>query len=253
MNRNVVVTGGSQGIGRAIAEAFLAAGDRVVVTSRREAPGRAFVEEAKSDRLFYLNCDCADEQGVKALYDFTKKSVGTCDVLVNNAAIFIGGPIHETSVEEFDKQMGVNVRGVFLVSKAFLPDMLEQKRGSIINIASDAGIRGGYGMAVYTMTKAAIVNMTRSMALDYGMKGIRVNAVCPSATRTEMFLEGNTQDVVDAFNAANPMGRIGEPKEIADAVVFFASDQAVYVNGQILSVDGGQSAWNGELKQTEGR
>lgn len=250
MNRNVVVTGGSQGIGRAIAEAFLAQGDRVVVTSRREESGRKFLEEAKSDKLFYLGCDCSTEKGVTALYNFTKKTLGVCDVLVNNAAIFIGGPIHDTSVADFDKQMGVNVRGVFLVSKAFLPDMLAKKSGNIINIASDAGIRGGYHMAVYTMTKAALVNMTRSMALDYGKEGVRVNAICPSATRTEMFESGNPQEVVDAYGAANPMGRIGKPEEIADVAVFFASEQAAYVNGQVLSVDGGLSAWNGELKQS---
>lgn len=250
MNRNIVVTGGSQGIGRAIAEAFLAQGDRVVVTSRREESGRKFLEEAKSDKLFYLGCDCSTEDGVTALYDFTKETLGVCDVLVNNAAIFIGGPIHETSVADFDKQMGVNVRGVFLVSKAFLPDMLAKKSGSVINIASDAGRRGGYNMAVYTMTKAALVNMTRSMALDYGKEGVRVNAICPSATRTEMFESGNPQEVVDAYGAANPMGRIGKPEEIADAAVFFASEQAAYVNGQVLSVDGGLSAWNGELKQS---
>lgn len=253
MSRNVVVTGGSQGIGRKIAEAFLAEGDRVVITSRREEPAQKFLSEASTDRLFYLNCDCATEEGAKALYEFTKKSVGVCDVLVNNAAIFIGGPIHKTSVADFDKQMGIDVRGVFLICKAFLPDMLEKKSGNIINIASLAALNGAYNMTVYAMAKAAIGSMTKSMAIDYGRDGIRVNGICPSATRTEMFVSGNTQEVFDLFDANNPMGRIGKPEEIADAAVFLASDKASYITGQLLSVDGGLSSWNGEPKQSDGR
>lgn len=253
MNRNVVVTGGSQGMGRSIAEAFLKEGDRVIVTSRREKPGCRFLEEAKTDALFYFNCDCATEEGTQALQHFADQTLGGCDVLVNNAAIFLGGPLHKTSVADFDQQMGVNVRGVFLMSRLFLPGMLEKRNGVIINIASNAGLNGAYNMTVYTMTKAAIVNMTKSMALDYGRMGVRVNGICPSATRTEMFVSGNSQEIFDAFDAINPMGRIGEPREIADAAIFLASDKAAYITGQMLAVDGGLSAWNGEIKQSDGR
>lgn len=253
MNKNIVVTGGSQGIGRAIAEAFLAEGDRVVITSRRPEPAQKFLSEANSDKLFYLNCDCSEQADVAALYDYTKKTIGGCDVLVNNAAIFIGGTVHKTTIADFDKQMSINVRGVFLVTKAFLPDMLEQKNGNIINIASSAARNGAYNMTVYAMAKAAITSMTKSMAIDYGRDGVRVNAICPSATRTEMFVSGNSQEVFDMFDASNPMGRIGNPEEVADAAIFLASEKSSYITGQLLSVDGGLTSWNGEPKQSDGR
>lgn len=247
--RNVVVTGGSQGIGKATVKAFLAEGDRVLFTSRHAEPAERLMEELKSDRLFYLNGDSATEDGSKALAEYAKKTLGSCDVLVNNAAIFIGGAVHNTSIEDFDKVFNVDVRGVFLLCKAFLPEMMERGAGNIVNIASLAGLGGAYNMTAYSMAKAAVVSLTKNMAMDYGHLGIRVNGICPSATLTEMFFTGNPPEVVETFKANNPMGRLGKPEEIADAVVYLASDKASYVNGQLLSVDGGLASWNREAKQ----
>lgn len=247
--RNIVVTGGSQGIGKAITKAFLAEGDQVLFTSRHAEPAEKFMEEMQSDRLYYLNGDSSTDEGARALAEYAAKTMGGCDVLVNNAAVFIGGNVLSMSMADFDKLFSIDVRGVFLLCKNFLPGMIEKKSGNIINIASCAGLGGAYNMTAYSMAKAAIVSLTQNLALDYGRLGIRANGICPSATTTEMFYTGNPQEVVDLFVNNNPMGRLGKPEEIADAAVYLASDKASYVNGQLLSVDGGLSSWNGEAKQ----
>jgi len=253
MNRNVVVTGGSKGIGKAIVEAFLNEGDTVVFTARNEAEANKVLqektEESAAGRLFFFKSDVSVEADVKALAEFTQQKVGGCDVLVNNAAIFRGGNVHLNSTEDFDVQFAVNVRGVFLTSKYFIPQMLEKRAGCIINIASLAGLNGGYNMTIYSSTKAAVVGMTRSMAMDYTRYGVRVNGICPSATRTEMFLNGNDAATIKLFEDNNPARRLGQPGEIAAAAVFLASEKAGYISGQLLSVDGGLSAWNGEASQ----
>lgn len=253
MSRSVVVTGGSKGIGRAIVDAFLSEGDKVVFTARNEAEGEKVLQDKKEEstagRLFFFKSDVSVEAEVKTLADFTQKQTGSCDVLVNNAAVFRGGSVHLNSAEDFDVQFAVNVRGVFLTSKYFVPQMLEKKSGCIINIASLAGLNGGYNMAIYSSTKAAVVGMTRSMAMDYTRYGVRVNGICPSATLTEMFLNGNDAATIKMYEDNNPARRLGQPREIADAAVFLASDKAGYISGQMLSVDGGLAAWNGEACQ----
>ena len=253
MNRNVVVTGGNRGIGRAMVDAFLNEGDKVVFTARGEAAAERVLDEKKTacgaGRLFFLKGDVSVEEDVRKLADYTQKQIGACDVLINNAAIFRPGAVHQNSAEDFDAMFAVNVRGVFLMCKYFIPGMLEKGKGSVINIASLAGLGGTYNMAIYAATKAAVVGMTRSMAMDYTRCGVRVNGICPSATMTEMFKSGNDETIFELFENNNPARRIGQPGEIADAAVFLASDQAGYISGQMLSVDGGLSAWNGEACQ----
>ncbi len=252
MNRSVVITGGSKGIGRAMVDAFLNEGDRVVFTARSGADAKKVLDEnekSATGRLFFVKGDVSSEKDVKDLVDITEKKIGACDVLINNAAMFRPGCIHENSMDDFDALFAVNVRGVFLMCKYFIPRMMEKEKGNIINIASLAGLGGGYNMTLYSATKAAVIGMTRSMAMDYTRLGIRVNGICPSATMTEMFLNGNDETVIDLFKNNNPAGRLGLPKEIADAAVFLASDQSSYMSGQMLSVDGGLSAWNGEALQ----
>lgn len=250
MNRNVVITGGSKGIGRAMVDAFLNEGDRVVFIARNETDAKKVLEEkSSSDQLFFVKGDVSVEKDVENIVGFTQNKIGTCDVLINNAAIFRPGCVHENSADDFDKLFAVNVRSVFLMCKYYLPQMMEKKKGIIINIASLAGLGGGYNMTLYSATKAAVIGMTRSMAMDYTRLGIRVNGICPSATMTEMFLSDNGQSVIDLYTNNNPARRLGLPKDIADAAVFLASDQSSYMSGQMLSVDGGLSAWNGEALQ----
>jgi meso-butanediol dehydrogenase / (S,S)-butanediol dehydrogenase / diacetyl reductase len=253
MDKRIVITGGNSGIGRQAVEKFLEQGDKVVFTSRTTDLAEKMLHELKvyteNGKLYFLQCDSGKLEDVLALVAFANDKIGGCDVLVNNAAIFIGGEVHEVPEDDFDAQMNVNVKGVFMTSKYFLPGMLERKSGKIINISSLAGKRGGYNMPVYCATKAAVNNLTRCMALDYMSKGITVNAVCPSATKTKMFMTGTSQRVFDAYSNGNPSKRIGEPSEVADLILFLASGKADYINGECISVDGGLHAWNGEWRQ----
>lgn len=253
MEKRIVITGGNSGIGRQAAEKFLEQGDKVVFTSRTTELAQEMLNDLKAytenGRLYFFQSDVGKLGDVLALVAFTNEKIGGCDVLINSAAIFIGGEVHEVSEDDFDAQMNVNVKGVFMTSKYFLPGMLERKNGKIINISSLAGKRGGYNMPVYCTTKAAVNNLTRCMALDYAGKGITVNAVCPSATKTKMFMTGTSQRVFDAYSNGNPSKRIGEPSEVADLILFLASDKADYISGECVSVDGGLHAWNGEWRQ----
>lgn len=251
--RRIVVTGGNAGMGRKIVEKLLSQGDHVVFTARScekaQAVLRDNAEFAQNGALWFYQCDSSKSEQVQALAQFVERTMGGCDVLINCAAIFIGGMVHEVTEEDFDRIMDIDVKGVFLTCRAFLPQMLAQKNGCILNISSLAGIRGNYNAAAYCAAKAAVNNLTRCMALDYGKQGVRANTICPSATRTEMFLGGSTQEVIDAFNTQNPSGRIGEPDEIAELAAFLVSDAAKYINGQCISMDGGLSCWCGEPRQ----
>ena len=253
MKRNVVITGGSKGIGKAMVSAFLKEGDTVIFTARGEKEAKNVLnekaKEVEEGKLFFVKCDVSKEEEVKKLAEYVAEKEGGCQVLINNAAIFHCGLVHEVGVESFDQQFAINVRGIFLMCKYFIPQMLENKTGNIVNIASIAGLNGGYNMAIYGASKAAVINMTRSMAMDYTRYGIRINGICPSATLTEMFLGGNTEEVIEMYKNNNPSRRLGLPEEIADAAVFLASEKASYISGQLLSVDGGLAAWNGEACQ----
>lgn len=255
MNKRIVVTGGNSGIGRQTVQKFLEQGDKIVFTSRTNSLADKMLAElnayVESKALYFFQCDSSKSDDVTALVAFTKDKIGGCDVLVNCAGIFIGGEVHEFSEEDFDLQMNVNVKGIFLTSKYFLPEMLDRNKGNIINVSSICGKRGGYNCAVYSTSKAAVNNLTRSMALDYMSKGIRVNAVCPSATNTKMFMTGTTQEVLDSFTNNNPSKRIGSPVEVADLILFLASEKASYINGDCISIDGGLSAWTGEGMQNK--
>lgn len=251
--KRIVVTGGNSGMGREAVQKFLEQGDKVVFTSRSSQLAEQMLRElhpyVEENALYFFQCDSSKSDEVKALVSFTHDKIGGCDVLVNSAGIFIGGEVHAASEEDFDLQMNVNVKGIFLTCKYFIPGMLEQKNGCIINVSSVCGIRGGYNCAGYSASKAAVNNLTRSMALDYMKNGIRVNAVCPSATETKMFMTGTTQEVLDIFTGGNPAGRIGTPGEVADLIQFLASDKASYINGSCITIDGGLTAWTGEGRQ----
>ena len=251
--RRILITGGNSGMGRSAAELFLQHGDMVTVTSRSvEKAERMLIELAAytdAGMLHFCRCDSSKADDVERMRAFVETRMGGCDVLVNSAAVFIGGELHTVSEADYDLLMDIDVKGVFLTSRAVLPGMLAQGGGALIAVSSLAGVRGNYNCPIYCAAKAAVNNMTRCMALDYGTRGIRANAVCPSATQTDMFLCGSTREVVDAFHRQNPMGRISTPEEIARLVFFLASDDASFINGQCISIDGGLSAWAGEPRQ----
>ena len=240
-----LVTGAGSGIGRAIAQRFAAAGARVHVADFAEDGGRETVSLITADEgsAEFVPLDVADEAAVNAL----AAKIGAVDILVNNAGIGHVGTILQASGADLDRLYRVNVRGVFNVSKAFLPAMLARRRGSIINLASVGGIVGIRDRLVYCTTKFAVVGLTKSMALDHAAEGIRVNCICPGRVETP-FVQARLKEYPDPakayreMSATQAIGRMGRPEEVAAAAHYLASDESALVTGSALMTDGGWSA-----------
>jgi meso-butanediol dehydrogenase/(S,S)-butanediol dehydrogenase/diacetyl reductase len=251
-NKICVVTGGSSGIGKVTVQRFLEEGAKVVFCNKDKEKGNAFQKEMESagflGKVLFFQCDVSQEKEVRAFAEFVKKEFGNCEVLFNNAGIHRTGKLHETKPEDWDKVMSVDLRGTYLVSYFFIPQMLEKKYGTIINMSSVSGLLGDTEMVAYNTAKGAITNMTRCMALDYAADGIRVNAVCPGITRTEIV--NNTFKSVkgaeEKFKQAYPVHYIAEPVEVANAVVFLASRKCDFITGVNLPIDGGITAHTGQ-------
>jgi len=243
-----IVTGAGSGIGAATVKRFVRDGYKVVLNGRTKEKLQSVADSIDGDRVAVCAGDVSDPADVKALIDTAVETFGRIDTLVNNAGVAVFNEIEEVSVEDWDKVMATDVRGPFLAIRAALPH-LETAKGSIINVSSVSGIGGDWNGFAYNAAKGALTNMTRAMALDLGAKGVRINAVAPSLTKTEMttFVMEN-QSIMDAFADRLPMQRPAEPEEIADAIAFLASHDARFVNGAILPVDGGLSASNGQPK-----
>ena len=249
MSRVVVVTGAASGIGRAIASRFLREGDCIVavdVDQRGLEATRAESWGEAADRVMVVKADVANATHADNVMAKVKSRWGRVDVLVNNAGI-TGGPqatrLHETSPDDFDRVWGVNVRGVYLMCRAVIPAMLAQKSGAIVNIASVAGLVAFPGRAAYTLSKGAVVMLTRSVAVDYAGEGIRCNCVCPGMIDTPMTHWRLEQPDLRAQVVARiPQGDIGAADDVASAVWFLAGSEARYMNGSALVVDGGYSS-----------
>jgi NAD(P)-dependent dehydrogenase (short-subunit alcohol dehydrogenase family) len=251
-DRVAVITGGGSGIGRAIALRFAAEGARVVVAGQTEAKLEetvALVREGGGEAAA-VRCDIADVGQVKDLVRATVERYGRLDILVNNAAKNRGEPIPETVAEMpedwWAANLDVNLTGHYYCSKYALQRMLEQGGGVIVNVASTNGLTGNWNQAAYIAAKHGMVGLTKSMALDYARKGIRVNAVCPGFTETE---RANRHMAMNRPPGAKeraletiPLGRIGLPEEVAAAALFLASDESSYITGVALPVDGGNAA-----------
>lgn len=242
-----LVTGGGAGIGRATALAFAGEGLKVVVADRDAAGGEAtvaLIREAGGQALF-LVCDVTREREVQALHEQVIEAYGRLDYAFNNAGIEIEkGRLAEGSEAEFDAIMGVNVKGVWLCMKYQLPLMLTAGGGAIVNTASVAGLGAAPKMSIYSASKHAVIGLTKSAAIEYAKKGIRVNAVCPAVIDTDMFRRAYEADPRKAEFAAamHPVGRIGKVEEIASAVLYLCSDGAAFTTGHSLAVDGGAMA-----------
>jgi NAD(P)-dependent dehydrogenase (short-subunit alcohol dehydrogenase family) len=244
-NKVALVTGATSGIGRATAIAFAREGARVVVSGRREKEGRetiSIIEKAGGNATF-VRTDVTNESEVAALVAKTLATYGRLDAAFNNAGVEGNvGPIHEQTTENYHETMNANVLGVFLSLKHEIAAMLKSGGGGIVNNASVAGVKGFPGVAIYVASKHAVLGLTKTTALEYAKQGIRVNAVLPGPIETPMldrFKVGIGTDATRQLVTALPIGRTGQPEEIAAAVLWLCSDQASYVTGQSLAVDGG--------------
>ena len=244
-NPVVLVTGGLSGIGRAAAIAFAKKGARVVVAGRRDNAGTALVKELRSlgSEAEFINADVRKEEDVRALVDNTVARFGRLDVAVNNAGTEgEGGRITEQTAESYAATFDTNVLGVVLSMKHEVRAMQTQGSGNIINISSTYGHEGAAGASIYVGAKHAVEGITKSVALELAKSGIRVNAIAPGPTDTGMLTRftGTPENKV-ALVTSVPMGRLGLPEELANAIVFVASDEASFITGHVLNVDGGKT------------
>ena len=245
-NRTALVTGAGSGIGASIASTFAAAGARVFVTDRTEAAARE-TATAMPHGAVAMALDVTDERQCAAAADQVVADGLGLDVLVNCAGIGHVGTIMETDGDDLDRLYAVNVRGVFNVSKALVPSMLQRRSGSVINIASVGGIVGIRDRLAYCTSKFAVVGLTKSMALDHALAGVRVNCICPGRVETP-FVAKRLAEYPDPEQARREMtssqavGRMGRPDEIAAAALYLASDESAFITGSALMIDGGWSA-----------
>jgi len=244
----VIVTGAGSGIGQAIALRFARDGFKVVLNGRSEDKLKKVASEIGAENCLIVAADVSRPIDVVHIINKTIEAYDRIDVLVNNAAIFVGGTIKEVTLEDWNRQMAINATGPFLMIKAALT-YLEKSKGSVVNVSSVSGLGGDWGAFSYDATKGALNQLTRALALDFGPLGVRVNAVAPSLTDTDMAAPvlGNAETMVD-FKKRIAMQRAGSPEEVADVIAFLASEQARFVTGAILPVDGGLSASNGQPK-----
>lgn len=239
--QTAVVTGAGQGIGKAIATAFLDQGARVVIgelVGERAVRSAAEIGGAGREvRSFQV--DITEQSGAQALIDYCVGEFGRLDILVNNAGVGINKRVVEVELAEWEHVLRVNLTGAFLCAQAAARQMITQKHGKIINIASLSGQRGGIGRGAYGASKAGLELLTKVMAVELAEHGINVNAIAPGPVDTELSSQVHNPATREAYHFLVPQGRYGEPSEIADAAVFLASDESRYVNGHTLNVDGG--------------
>jgi meso-butanediol dehydrogenase/(S,S)-butanediol dehydrogenase/diacetyl reductase len=245
-NRVVIVTGAGSGIGAGTARRFLREGAFVVLNGRRENKLHETLAGFDAVKALVHPGDVADEAYVKRLVGDTIAKFGKLDVLVNNAGTAIFGPFERSTTQDWRKVMCSDLDSVYFASREALPHLLKTK-GSIVNLSSASGLGGDWGMSAYNAAKGGVTNFTRALALEYGSRGVRINAVAPSFTSSEAtaFLETN-EAAKSAFLDRLPIGRPATPDDIAGVIAFLASDDAIFVNGVILPVDGGLTASNGQ-------
>lgn len=244
-NKIALVTGGSRGIGLAVAERFAEEGAQVIIFTRDAERGTKATKSIPS--AYFVVGDVSSADDCQRAVDETLAKHGQLDMLVNSAGIiYRNRTVEQTSEAEWDATFDVNVKGTFLMSKAALP-ALRTTQGAIVNLSSYVGMVGFAGASAYAASKAAIINLTRTMALDHAKEQIRVNAVCPGSVETDMIRDaweqfGDVDEARRLWASKHPLGRIATPREVANAVLFLASDEASFITGVALPVDGGITA-----------
>jgi len=238
-NKVAIVTGGSTGIGKATAAKYLEYGADVVIANRSADAGQKAAEELDCD---FTKCDVAEYEQLEALVEATVEKYGQLDVMVNNAGIGRVGTVEDMSLDDWHDVMRINLNGVMHGTRAAIPH-LKESEGSIINIASIYGLVAGPGATAYSTAKGGIVNFTRSVAVDYAKQNIRVNSICPGFVETPMTEPAfGEEEFYEYVHGQTPMGRVAQPEEIASLAMFLASDEASYLTGVNIPVDGGWTA-----------
>ncbi|MFC5542443.1 MAG: SDR family NAD(P)-dependent oxidoreductase [Bacilli bacterium] len=235
-----IITGGASGIGAATAKLFVEEGAKVVIVDVNEEKGKAFEEELKNQggEALFVQADVTNEEDVQNVFAKAKASFGKVDILFNNAGIGAVKPTDELPFSEWRKTIAVDLDGVFLFARAAIKEYLQSGGGVIVNTASMYGLVGAAGSAAYNAAKAGVVNFTRSIALEYANRNIRINAICPGFIDTPILGDTDRNGLIEA----TPMKRLGKPEEIAKAVLFLASDDSSFMTGSALVVDGGYTA-----------
>lgn len=245
-NKTALITGAGTGIGRAIALAYLREGARVALVGRRKEPLEAIAREA-GDAVLVLTGDVSKQADIDHLLAETAARFGGVHVLVNNAGVLHIGTAEQITEAEWDETFAINVRGLWLLSRAVLPYMRKVGGGSIVNVASVLGINGARNRASYAPSKGAVILLTKCMAIDHGAENIRVNAICPSFIETDLTAEvirkaPDPSAVRRERIGVHPIGRLGQPEDIAGLAVYLASDESSWVTGATMPVDGGYLA-----------
>ena len=241
MSRTVLVTGSSRGIGRAIAKAFAKQGDRVVINYIEQKAAAEQVKEEiirEGGRAMVVQCDVSDEQQVKQMIAAIEQEFSPVEVLVNNAGIAEMKLFTDIETSMWERMFDVNVKGMYLCCKYVLPSMISRKKGKIVNTTSVWGLVGASCEAHYSATKGSILSFTKALAKEEGPSNIQVNAVAPGAVLTDM-LSGIDEEALRMVAEETPAGRLGKPEDIAETVVFLASEKADFITGQIISPNGG--------------
>lgn len=241
-NKVIIVTGGSFGIGKATAIAFAKHGAKIVIADWVENPETMSLIKDLGNEVIFIKCDVSKSVEVKSMVEKTIATYGRLDYAFNNAGIEgNSAPTPDCTEENWDKTIAINLKGIWLCMKYEIPEMLKQGKGVIINCSSVAGLVGFAGLPSYVASKHGVVGLTKTAALECAKHGIRINAVCPGVIQTSMIdrLTGKKKEAIEQFTALEPLGRFGRPEEIANAVLWLCSDEASFVTGHGMAVDGG--------------
>ena len=248
-NKTAIITGGGTGIGQACARAFCQEGANVVLFGRRKqkleetAYELAETPQKLGSRALTIPGDMTRSEDLDQLVHETRNTFHRIDILVNNAGLFKGAPLHEISDEKYDEMMNINMKAVFQLTRRVLSVMMEQKGGNIIHISSILGIIAVPQVAVYNISKGALNQFSRSIAVEYGSYGIRSNAICPGLIETDMTADlMKDEELMQEWSKGYPIGRFGKPEDVANTCLFLASDESSFITGTVLPVDGGFTA-----------